>query len=314
MTRTKPRIAVYAPARNEEHNVRAWADSADEADQIVLTDTGSTDNTIQTAVDYEIEVRTAVISPWRFDIGYEIALAHVNADIDIAVPLALDERLQPGWRTELETAWLAGGNRFTYRYEWHPTAWYRHDRIHARHGYHWKYPAHETPVGPGPRIDTNLVITQPGGPGAASRNDSPLIHLMLAENPDDPRAMFYSARQHWYDNEWALARPLLTRYINECPDYDQERSEACRLMARMVWPEDVERWLLRAVWECAARRECWADLAAYYRDNNKPVQAAGAAAQALAITEVTSANGYLIESWAWEDDWLTVLTAAGALT
>ena len=43
---TKYKIAVYAIAKNEEKNVLEWYESMKEADEIVVLDTGSTDNTI----------------------------------------------------------------------------------------------------------------------------------------------------------------------------------------------------------------------------------------------------------------------------
>ena len=124
-----------------------------------------------------IRVSSLIVSPWRFDDGFNAALSHVSADIDIAVPLHLDERLQSGWRSELEEAWREGGRQFTFDYEYAPGLTYRHDRIHARHGYRWKYPAHETPVGPGPRVDTNLTIKQVDGAG------EPLPLRLLAHPP-----------------------------------------------------------------------------------------------------------------------------------
>ena len=208
----------------------------------------------------------------------------------------------------MEVAWEAGGRQFTFFYEYAPGLTYTHDRIHARHGYRWKYPAHECPVGPGPRVDTNLRIVQVEEPGNRSRSDSALIHLMLAENPDDPRAQYYSAREHLYANDWDKARRGFLHYLaNPAAVYDQERAEACRHMSKMVYPQYQESWLLKAAAEAPQRREVWADLAVLYRDSGQKEQAAGAAARALSITEHTPQNGFHIEAWAWNDDIFTAL-------
>lgn len=311
-------MAVYAPAFNEEHNVQGWFDSAKDADEVVLVDTGSTDKTVQRAQDLAgisptLRVREAVVSPWRFDEGFNAALSQVSRDIDIAVPLHLDERLQSGWRDELEVAWDRGGRQFTFTYQYAPGLVYTHDRIHARHGYRWKYPAHECPVGPGPRVDTGVRIVQVEEPGNASRTDSLLIYLMLAENPDDSRAQYYSSREFMYQGDWEKARAGFDRYLsNPLSLYDQERSEACRHMARMVWPEQQERWLLRAAAEAPQRREVWADLAVFYRDAGQPEQAAGAAARVLSIAEQTPQNGFHLEDWAWDDAAFTQMLVSGS--
>ena len=121
------------------------------------------------------------MKPWRFDDGLNAALSQVSADIDIAVPLHLDERLQSGWREELEVAWRAGARQMTFMYEWGPELTYRHDRIHARAGYRWIGAAHEYPSGPGPRMDTNVRIVQERDAAKDRSQDDALIELSLGE-------------------------------------------------------------------------------------------------------------------------------------
>ena len=308
------RIGVYAPAKTEEGNVRDWYESAKDADEVVLVDTGSTDKTLSIAYNLErrddtenFRVETAVVTPWRFDDGFNAALSQVSADIDIAVPLHLDERLQPGWREELEKAWEAGGKQFTFMYEWGEGLTYRHDRIHARAGFRWVGAAHEFPSGPGPKVDTNLRIVQERDDSKDRSQDDGLIELAWRENPT-ARTTFYVGRQAMYRNEWDIARTRLLEYLS-MPDatYDQERAEACRFMAKMVFPQFQEAWLLRACSESPSRRECWADLARWYREQEMLAEAAGAAARALRITEQTPQNSHHLEKWAWQDDWLVAL-------
>lgn len=301
------RCGVYACAKDEAHNVQAWAESARDADFIALTDTGSSDDTVKIAMECEpyVHVFRASIVPWRFDMGFNVALANLPADIDIAVPLHLDERLQSGWRSELEVAWRAGARQMTFMYEWGPELTYRHDRIHARAGYRWVGAAHEYPSGPGPRMDTNVRIVQERDGSKDRSQDDALIELAWRENPT-ARTTWYHARQLYYRNKWDESRRLILQYLS-MPDstYGQERAEACRHMAKMVFPQLQEAWLLRACSEAPARREVWADLAVWYRDHGMPREAAGAAARALRITEQTPANSFHCELWAWRDDWLT---------
>ena len=44
---TVTRIAVYAICKNESQFVDRWMDSMSEADQVVVLDTGSTDDTVE---------------------------------------------------------------------------------------------------------------------------------------------------------------------------------------------------------------------------------------------------------------------------
>jgi glycosyltransferase involved in cell wall biosynthesis len=302
-------IAVYSPAKNEEHNVRNWYESAKDADEVVLVDTGSTDKTLSTAYNLErrddtwnFRVEHAVVTPWRFDDGFNAALSQVSADIDIAVPLHLDERLQPGWRKELEKAWEAGGRQFTFAYEWGEGLTFRHDRIHARHGFRWVGAAHEYPSGPGPKADTDVRIVQERDQSKDRSQDDGLIELAWRENPT-ARTTYYWARQCAYNNRWDEARTLFQEYLGRSDAlYDQERAEACRWMARMVYPQYKESWLLRACSEAPQRRECWTDLMRFYASNGMQGEAVGALTRALKIQTQDPNNSFHLEADAWNDN------------
>ena len=41
------KVIVYAIAKNEAHFVNRWVDSMQEADEIIVLDTGSTDDTVE---------------------------------------------------------------------------------------------------------------------------------------------------------------------------------------------------------------------------------------------------------------------------
>ena len=53
----------YTITKNEEHFVKRWADSAREADLLLMADTGSSDNTVQVARDNGIVVHEICITP-----------------------------------------------------------------------------------------------------------------------------------------------------------------------------------------------------------------------------------------------------------
>lgn len=312
----EPKIAVYSICKDEEDNVYPWAESAKDADVLVLVDTGSSDGTLGKAAALhgifptwvDVIVCSVAIVPFRFDAGFNAALAHVPADVDICIPLHLDERLQPGWREALVKVWREGANRFTFIYDWSPQLSFRHDRIHTREGWRWEFPAHENLVGPGPRMDTELRIVQERDQSKDRGQDSGLIKLGYEENPDSPRTAYYWGRQCFYENDWHNGRVVLLKYL-KMPDatFDQERSEACRFMAKMVYPEQIETWLLKAVSECPRRREPWVDLAVHYYKQQMWGVAAGAANRALVITEKGPSNSFHVEAQAWDDVQVTEL-------
>jgi hypothetical protein len=131
-----------------------------------------------------------------------------------------------------------------------------------------------------------------------------LLEMGWREDPN-PRNTYYLAREYYYENNWNRSRDMFQRYLR-MPEavYDQERSEACRHMAKMVYEQYQESWLLRACYEAPQRRECWVDLTRWYLSQGRQKEAAGTAARALSITEPTPHNSFRIEADAWQDDWL----------
>ena len=61
------KIVVYAICKNEAQFVDRWMDSMSEADQVVVLDTGSTDDTVARLEARGAVVTVETISPWRFD-------------------------------------------------------------------------------------------------------------------------------------------------------------------------------------------------------------------------------------------------------
>lgn len=145
------KIAVYTIALNEESNIEEWYESAKDADYLFIADTGSTDKTVRLAKKLGINVAKISINPWRFDDARNAALALLPNDIDMCVSLDMDERLSKGWREDLESI-DPSFTQLQYRYVWswrdpqsrtQPQVEYLLNKVHARHGYRWKYIVHE---------------------------------------------------------------------------------------------------------------------------------------------------------------------------
>ena len=134
------KIAVYAISKDEEKFVERFCASAKEADLILIADTGSTDGTVAEAQRCGATVHHICITPWRFDLARNAALALVPRDIDVCVSLDLDEVLEPGWREEIERVWTEKTTRLRYMFDWGVGIKFKYEKIHARHGYMWHHP------------------------------------------------------------------------------------------------------------------------------------------------------------------------------
>lgn len=152
-----PKIAIYGIFKNEEKFIGRMLASCHDADQIVLCDTGSTDdsrNVInQTINDWALwdtlRIHNITVLPWRFDDARNTALSFVNPDIDLCISLDADEYLAPNWKQVLIDNYDPNITRYYHRF---CTYWnddltekseHWHDRIHLRKGYKWSLPVHE---------------------------------------------------------------------------------------------------------------------------------------------------------------------------
>jgi glycosyltransferase involved in cell wall biosynthesis len=185
MTR-KLKIAVYAISKNEEEFVNRFCDSAKDADIILIADTGSTDRTVELALENGAIVHDICVSPWRFDKARDTALALLPRDIDVCISLDLDEVLMKGWREEIERVWQENTTRLRYKFDWGCGISFFYEKIHHRSGYHWHHPVHEYPR-PDGRITeiyahTDMLLVQHLPDNTKSRGQyMPLLDLAVKE-------------------------------------------------------------------------------------------------------------------------------------
>ena len=298
------KVAVYSISKNEEQFVERWAESAKEADMILLADTGSTDNTVSLAKNLGVTVVEFKVNPWRFDTARNKSLDAIPEDYDYCIALDCDEVLLPGWRKGLERAHKLNITRPRYKYVW---SWnedgtegltYGGDKIHARKNYVWKHPVHEvmtcTSVEKQEWFDEIEIHHHPDS--SKSRGQYlPLLKLAVEEDPDDDRNAFYYARELYFNNDLDNAKIEFKRHL-ALPKalWPPERARGMRYLATL---ENKEKWLLRACAEAPERREGWADLAYYYYETNEWAGCYMACLKGLCITE--KPLEYLCEEFAW---------------
>lgn len=298
------RVAVYTITKNEEQFIKRWADSCEEADYRLVVDTGSTDGTVDAAIEAGCNVDFITVRPWRFDDARNASLALLPEDIDLCIALDADEILLPGWRQHLEKI---DSNitrpRYKYTWSWNPNGSpglvYSGDKIHARHGYRWKHPVHEvvTPVGVEIQGWCDLEIHHHPDSTKPRGQYFPLLELAAKESPNCDRTAHYLAREYFFHNRLEEAAREFKRHL-ALPSavWAPERAKSMRYLAKCL-PNETETWLLRATAEDPNRREPWVDLATYYYNCGQWEECYASASRALRITE--RALDYLSESEAW---------------
>lgn len=308
------KVVVYAICKNEAQFVDRWMDSVSEADQVIVLDTGSDDDTVERLRARGAEVTVETIFPWRFDTARNRSLELVPDDADICVCVDLDEVFHPGWRKGFEAAWLPGTGQAAYRYTWsfQPDGsegivfWY--EKAHARHGYRWTHPVHEVLswIGsglPGPTVTAEDVQLDHHPDPTKSRGQYlPLLELSVREDPDDDRNMHYLGREYMYRGRWDDCIRTLTHHLAmPSATWRDERAASMRYIARS-YAEKGERglardWYLRAVAQAPHLREPYIDLASLLYEDGAWDGVLYFTACALSITE--RPRTYICEAAPW---------------
>ena len=307
------KICVYAISKNEEQFVDRWMDAVSEADAVIVTDTGSTDHTVERLRERGAIVYEETISPWRFDTARNMALSHVPEDADICVSNDLDEVFETGWRQKLEDQWRPEQTRARYLFTFAcnpdgtPRKQYPMEKIHSRHGYHWKHPVHEILEYNGPNFESinwikGLVLNHYPDLSKPRSQYLPLLELSVQENPLDDRATFWLGREYVFYKNFDKGIETLKRHLSlPTAKWNEERSASMRFIAQCYEEKgklkEARSWFFRALGECPDVREPYLALVkSGYKEQNWPLSYA-MAEKGLAIVENT--GSYLVEPESW---------------
>ena len=301
------KIAVYALAKNEEKHVKRFCESAQEADLIIIADTGSEDKTVEIAKECGVHVHQINITPFRFDVARNAALSLVPADVDVCISMDLDELLLPGWRKELEQCWSEDITRLNIGFEFGKDRVFYPSRAHNRHGYYWKYPCHEY-ITPDSRMKdicghTSFVMMTHKPDETKSRGQyMDLLEIAVKEDPNCHRSCYYYGRELTYRLKWQEAIVELERYLKlPTATWPLERSHTMRMIgaAHVQLGQDGSKWFRLAVAEDPTIRDNWFDLAVCGYKTQDWAQCYGAAKKALTITQNTAQHTGSTETWGY---------------
>ena len=310
----KYRVAVYAIAKNESAFVDRWMDSMLEADEVVVLDTGSEDDTVERLRSRGARVAEEQIIPWRFDTARNRSLELVGEDVDICVCTDLDEVFHPGWRDALEEVWTPGAGQCAYRYTWsfRPDGtedvvfWY--EKIHARRGYRWTHPVHEILqwTGEGRRgatvVADGVQLDHHPDPNKSRGQYLELLEQSVEEDPEDDRNVHYLGREYMYRGRWTDCIHTLSWHLSmPGATWKDERAASMRYIARsyrMLGQEgQAFSWYLKAAAEAPHLREPWMDLARLCYERQDWEGTTFFTARALTITR--RPRTYITEGESW---------------
>jgi glycosyltransferase involved in cell wall biosynthesis len=262
------KIAVYAIALNESKHVKRWAEATKGADVRIVLDTGSTDNTYDLLLEHGIEAHRATLSDFRFDVARNMALDLVPSNVDVCVVLDMDEIPDPDFFDKIRQAWKPDTDRAWVMVDT-GNIWASNTRVHARHGYRWKYPCHEViePIGKDNSIVVETSITHRPDDSKPRSGYLPLLELGHNEDPTDHRMIVYLAREYYFKGMWEKLIEV-GKKLEHIPGWNVERAQTWRGMGQAYCNlgKDLEglHWLQRGVEEAPHDLEAWFPLAFYY--------------------------------------------------
>lgn len=311
---SKYKVCVYAICKNEEKFVEKWMGSMQEADLVVVTDTGSTDGTVEQLRARGATVYVDEIKPWRFDVARNISLEHVPEDIDICVCTDLDEILLPGWREKLEWAWTKDAAQGKYLYNWSlkadgsPDVQFIYFKVHTRKNFKWVYPIHEiiryTGTAPYKEVFIEGMVLNHYPDTSKSRGSYlSLLEMATAEHPEDDRMMYYLGREYMYKGEWEKCIETLRKHLTlASATWCEERCASMRWIAASYSnignQKEAYSWYYRAIAEMPDMREPYVEFARCAYWHQDWVTTYVMAKEALKITQKSIT--YVNSGYAWD--------------
>ena len=288
-------------------------------DELVITDTGSTDATMDIARRYGARV---VEAPWpdSFGAARNMTAAHASPQADLIANLDADEVLGAGGhllRQRLEEGYARGRRMMGIRYEWSHDAAGKPTLVFSRQGFYdpklfsWCGRVHEALEGP-PGADLREHFDdvtlehwpKPQSQATKSSRDLHLLELDAAENPANARCLYYLGREYGHAGRHREAIGALERYL-AIATWRCERMHALHLMAASEIALGDEpaavRHFIDSIREQPERREPYMALCRFHYDRKHWRECAiwGEATCAIAPESVPRDFFYPIDVYSW---------------
>ena len=265
------KIAVYAIALNESKHVKRFVKACKDSDLIVVSDTGSTDNTYDLLVKHGVQAHKISVQPFRFDDARNVALALVPTDVDVCVSLDLDEIPEDGFFDKIRAAWQPDTDRAWVMWDT-GTLWANNNRVHRRHGFRWIKPCHEVPVLSQKREEKDIIVEAfvKHAPDDSKPRTQYLGMLEWAvdEDPSDARMLAYLAREYYFHQRWEDVVRTARRLGELHTGWNVERSATWRnagfAYQQIGDNEQAEQWYRRGTEEAPDQPEAWFAYAQFF--------------------------------------------------
>lgn len=249
-------VSLCMIVRDEEDNIADCLKSVgDVADEIVIVDTGSKDQTKAIAREYTANVYDF---EWIDDFSAARNFAFSKATMDYILWLDADDRLLGGDRTlfmRLKADLPGDVDAVMMRYNTafdeagRPTFSYARERLVRRSaGFLWREPVHEYIAVSGKTIDSNVSVTHAGkGGGPPSGRNIRIYEKVLDTGGQlSPRGLYYYARELREHGRNAEAAERFRQFLADGKGWVEDNIGACLELGRAHLALGDERAALQA--------------------------------------------------------------------
>lgn len=246
------KLSVFSVIKNEEEMVEDMLKSAAGADEHIIVDTGSTDETLDICKDYTDKIYTDY--KWNDDFSEAKNYAMSKCTGDFIIGLDADCRFEEGAIEKIKTfinetdkdsislrlVWNDIKNRDT-KYHWR-------EKLFRKGAGHYIGKVHETfSVRGQENLDVAIVfLWSPRHRDDPERN----LRILLKEDLSKPRTMFYLGREYFEHKKYDKAIEWLTHYVS-VSTIPVECNEALLTIAKCYWQtgqgNKAREWALKAV-------------------------------------------------------------------
>ncbi len=302
-----PAISLCMIVKNEEQHLARCLDSVAElVDEIIIVDTGSTDQTIKIASGYTSHVYSY---PWKDDFSDARNYSFSKATMDYCMWMDADDVLEASEKekflqlkqtlpSEIDIVMMkyhtsfdeAGKPAFSYYRE-------RWIRNHAQ--YHWIGAVHEVIPPNGRVFYSDLAIShKKTGAGDPDRNLKIYEKLLAAGKPLDARQQYYYARELYYHKRYEEAACLFERFLLSEDGWVENKIEACSVCASCYSALGKEQsaltTLLRSMSFDLPRAELCCDIGKYFLEHENWQNAVYWYQAALDIPKKEASAGFVL--------------------
>ncbi len=279
----RPSIGVAIICKNEEVMIERCLASVAGADQIVVCDTGSSDNTVEILRRHkEVELHLDCI--WNDDFSFCQNHCKSKMRTDWILSIDSDEFLKCPWSEVQRAVDLAktdmirvlmiadGSHRLQFGF----------GRLFKNTpDIYWVQPIHKHLNLPGEGEEVGNVQIVFGHSPAHALDPNRTLRILentVKQNDIDGvhpgRNLYYLGREYWYKQRYAEACATLGRYVNECRTWDAERAESFLVMSQAYSRQGLDSDARDACLQAININSNFKEAIEWMRDISKPENAA----------------------------------------